>query len=78
MLGLGSLRRTLGTGSVRRAALAALAGLCFASDAGIAAETADTVLFNGKILTVDSGLFGPGGAGDRARPGARIGHLGWR
>ncbi len=54
MLGFGSLRRTLGTGSLRRAALAALAGLCFASDAGIAAETADTMLFNGRILTVDA------------------------
>src|SRR5258708_5534260 len=32
------------------------------------AETADTVLFNGKILTVE-GFFGPAGAGDRARPG---------
>ena len=55
MLGFGSLRRTLSTGSVGRAAMAALAGLCFAGDAGIAAaETADTVLFNGKILTVDA------------------------
>ena len=55
MLGLGSLRRTSRTGSVRRAALAALAGLCVAYDVGIAsAETADAVLFNGKILTVDN------------------------
>jgi predicted amidohydrolase YtcJ len=45
----------LSTSSARRAALAALAGLCFATDAGIAsAETADAVLFNGKILTVDN------------------------
>jgi len=37
------------------AIVAVVAGLCFASGIGIAsAETADTVLFNGKILTVDS------------------------
>jgi predicted amidohydrolase YtcJ len=49
------MRQTLSTGSVRRAAIAALAGLCLAGHAGIAAaETADAVLFNGKILTVDA------------------------
>ena len=55
MLGFGSLRRMLSTSSACRTAMAALAGLCFATDAGIAsAETADAVLFNGKILTVDN------------------------
>jgi predicted amidohydrolase YtcJ len=45
----------LSTGSARRTAMAALAGLCLATDVGIAsAETADAVLFNGKILTVDN------------------------
>src|SRR4051794_10329347 len=56
MPGFGSLRHRLSTGAVRRAAMTAVAGLCFAGSAGIAAsaETADAVLFNGKILTVDA------------------------
>src|SRR6266576_4530234 len=50
-------------------ALAIFTVLYLASPASLAfAETADTVLFNGKILTVE-GFFGPAGAGDRARPG---------
>jgi len=50
-------------------ALAIFTVLYLASPASLAfAETAGTVLFNGKILTVE-GFFGPAGAGDRARPG---------
>jgi predicted amidohydrolase YtcJ len=54
MLGLGSNRETRTNRSALGKALAGLAGLCLALAAGTAsAQTADAVLFNGKILTVD-------------------------
>src|ERR1700722_5323473 len=54
MSGLGSRKESSIKKTVRGAALAVLTGLCLALSMGAAAaETADTVLFNGKILTVD-------------------------
>src|ERR1700682_817482 len=54
MLGLGSNRETRTNRSALGKAVAGLAGLCLALAAGTAsAQTADAVLFNGKILTVD-------------------------
>jgi predicted amidohydrolase YtcJ len=54
MLGLGSNPETRTKRSARGAALAAFAGLCLTLPVGAAsAQTADAVLFNGKILTVD-------------------------
>ena len=54
MLRLGSKKQAFTKRSARGAALAVLAGLCLALSMGAAAaQTADTVLFNGKIVTVD-------------------------
>jgi predicted amidohydrolase YtcJ len=54
MLGRGSDKKSRAKRSVRGMALAALAGLCLTLPTGAAtAQTADAVLFNGKILTVD-------------------------
>jgi predicted amidohydrolase YtcJ len=54
MLGFGSNRETRTNRSALGKALAGLAGLCLALAADAAsAQTADAVLFNGKILTVD-------------------------
>ena len=54
MLGLESNREARAKRSARGAALAALAGLCLILPTSAAsAQTADAVLFNGKILTVD-------------------------
>jgi len=54
MLGLESNRKARTNRSARGAALAAFAGLCLTLSVGAAsAQTADAVLFNGKILTVD-------------------------
>jgi len=54
MLGLGTKNETRTKRSCRGIALAGLAGLAFAALPNFAAaQTADAVLFNGKILTVD-------------------------
>jgi hypothetical protein len=54
MLGLESNPEARTKRSARGAALAALASVCLSLSAGAAtAQTADAVLFNGKILTVD-------------------------
>jgi predicted amidohydrolase YtcJ len=54
MLGLGSEKETSVKRMARDAALAALAALCLTLPVSAAsAQTADAVLFNGKILTVD-------------------------
>jgi predicted amidohydrolase YtcJ len=54
MLGLGSNREARTNRSARGKAIAAFTGLCLSLAAGAAsAQTADAVLFNGKILTVD-------------------------
>src|SRR5580704_14898454 len=54
MLGLGTKNETRTKRSCRGITLAGLAGLAFAALPNFAAaQTADAVLFNGKILTVD-------------------------
>jgi predicted amidohydrolase YtcJ len=54
MPGLGSSTKAAATRSARIKALAMFAGLCLLLTAGAAsAQTADAVLFNGKIVTVD-------------------------
>src|SRR5258707_5583600 len=54
MSGLGAKQETSMKRSARAKALAVFASLCLAMAANAAsAQTADTVLFNGKILTVD-------------------------